>query len=73
MDEDYATVMVDSVEYHGGSIAQGYGTTEDGRACLFYGEPRYLADMAAALEAGEEVSAAVPSWALRIVGEGVSA
>lgn len=68
MEEHYATVMVTSVEYHGGSIAQGYGTTEDGRACLFYGEPRYLADMAEALNAGEDVTAAVPSWSLRIVG-----
>jgi len=50
------------------TVAVARGILEDGQSVTFAGEPRQLADLAAALEAGEEPIAIVPKWAVLWIG-----
>lgn len=57
-------INVEKVYPVGGSVAQGEGVVvESGARVTFVGEYRLLADIAAALDAGEDVEAEVPEWA----------
>ena len=66
------TVRVTSVDTSAGvsrqTVAVARGVLEDGQGVTFAGEPRQLADLAAALEAGEEPVAIVPRWAILWIG-----
>jgi hypothetical protein len=63
-DEDGISVVVEEVT-GGGSIAQGEGfEVETGDRVLFAGDNRAMYAIAEAIEAGEEPTAFVPSWAI---------
>lgn len=66
------TVRVTNVDTSTGlsrqTVATARGVLPDGQAVTFAGEPRLLADFAAALEAGEEPVAIVPRWAVLWIG-----
>jgi hypothetical protein len=57
-------LTVTRVEYTGGTIATGWGVDAEGEEFRFAGDWRPLKDIADALEAGEEVVADVPSYAI---------
>jgi hypothetical protein len=55
---------IESIEpQHGQTVWLGVAVLEDGRRVRFAGDWRPLRDIAAALEAGEEVEAEIPIWA----------
>lgn len=56
-------VRVLSVEPQG-TVAIGRGEDMDGQPVVFGGDWRPMSDIAAALEAGEDVVAEVPDWAV---------
>jgi hypothetical protein len=56
------TVRVWALDHDAGSVVLFRGTADDGRACLFAAGHREARDLARALEAGEDVYAAVEPW-----------
>ena len=65
IEDDVLHVWTHRVDYTGGTVAYGYGETEDGEPVAFAGEPRMLHAIAEAIENEREpVLAAVPPWAI---------
>ena len=65
MDDERVPVWCDRVDYTGGTVAFGYGETEDGERVQWAGEPRAMYAIEEALENGDgPVLAAVPTWCM---------